>query len=53
MKRLFTSFLGAVCLFALSACSDEETPAPQPLIRRTACTSLRSGKRRSGYVGKL
>jgi len=30
MKRLFTSFLGAVCLFALSACSDEETPAPQP-----------------------
>ena len=30
MKRLFTSFLGAVCLFALSACSDEETPVPQP-----------------------
>ena len=30
MKRLFTSFLGAACLFALSACSDEETPVPQP-----------------------
>lgn len=29
MKRLFTSFVGVACLFALSACSDEETPAPQ------------------------
>ena len=30
MKRLFTTFLSAACICSMIACSDEETPVPQP-----------------------
>lgn len=48
MKRLFTSFLGAVCLFALSACSDEETPVPQPGDGTEELPALPSGVVKDG-----
>ena len=44
MKRLFTSFLGAVCLFALSACSDEETPVPQPELPALPSEVIKDGR---------